>query len=397
MSSKSIVTTSIACLALGACALPASGPYSTNMLSDSKAHISGSAQQFQGDAKQPKLQYTLIEVNENTIGAIVQNRTPFKKAHQWPKNTAAHVTKVEVGDSIQLTIYEQNSGGLFVPKEAGVRPGNFITLPPQIVDQSGYITVPYAGQIKVAGKTSAEISANVTKALADLALAPQVVVSFSNRGGSEVSVLGDVETASRFSLSFNTQRILDVIAAAGGPQSPGYETWISLQRDGHEYTILMDEILLDPKKNIYAQPNDTIYLYSEAEVFNIYGASQVQGTLPFNKRNLTLSEALGRAQGLRDTQADPAEIYIYKEEPIEYIRAIEDSLALDASQIEGDLVPVVYKINLRKTEGFFFAQKFPVQDQDVVYIANAETVEYLKFLNIISSTSSTKSVTKGAF
>jgi len=41
-----------------------------------------------------------------------------------------------VGDVVSITIFEP-SGGLFVPSDAGARPGNFVTLPNQIVDSNG--------------------------------------------------------------------------------------------------------------------------------------------------------------------------------------------------------------------------------------------------------------------
>ena len=56
-----------------------------------------------------------------------------------------------VGDVISVTIFEAAAGGLFIPAEAGVRPGNYVTLPEQTVDNDGNITVPYAGEIKAAG------------------------------------------------------------------------------------------------------------------------------------------------------------------------------------------------------------------------------------------------------
>lgn len=385
-------------LLIAACsALPASGPYSSNVFSDAKVHISGAEKFPDAQPNHQRIQYTLVEVNEHTIDAIAKYRKPYRPSHKWPQNSAPHVTKVEVGDVIQVTIFEQNAGGLFVQEGAAIRPGNFIDLPPQTVDSAGYINVPYAGLIKAAGHTANEISSQIVNALSDLALAPQVVVSFNTRGGSEVSVLGDVEDADRFSLGFNKDRILDVIAAAGGPNSPGYETWVSLQRGDDEYTILMDELLLNPKKNIYAQPDDTVYLYREPEVFNVYGAAQFQGSITFDKRKLVLSEALSRANGLRDTQADPAEIYIYKEEPAEYVRKLEDAASLEYAELDSELVPVIYRLNLREHKGFFHAQKFPVQNQDTVYIANAESVEYLKFLNIVNATSTTRTATERAF
>jgi polysaccharide biosynthesis/export protein len=37
---------------------------------------------------------------------------------------------------VSVTIFEP-AGGLFVPSDAGARPGNFVTLPNQIVDANG--------------------------------------------------------------------------------------------------------------------------------------------------------------------------------------------------------------------------------------------------------------------
>src|SRR5262249_29551870 len=61
-----------------------------------------------------------------------------------------------IGDIVSVTIFEP-PGGLFVPSDAGARPGNFVTLPNQIVDSDGNITVPYAGTIPAAGRTPSEV------------------------------------------------------------------------------------------------------------------------------------------------------------------------------------------------------------------------------------------------
>src|SRR4029077_8005715 len=38
-----------------------------------------------------------------------------------------------IGDVMSITIFEAEAGGLFLPSEAGARPGNFVTMPDQIV------------------------------------------------------------------------------------------------------------------------------------------------------------------------------------------------------------------------------------------------------------------------
>jgi protein involved in polysaccharide export with SLBB domain len=70
-----------------------------------------------------------------------------------------------IGDVVSVTIFEAAAGGLFVPSEAGARPGNFVTLPNQIVDSKGNITVPYAGAIRAAGRTPSEVQQAIIEAL----------------------------------------------------------------------------------------------------------------------------------------------------------------------------------------------------------------------------------------
>jgi hypothetical protein len=69
-----------------------------------------------------------------------------------------------IGDMVSVTIFEP-AGGLFVPSDAGARPGNFVTLPNQIVDANGNITVPYAGTIRASGRTPSEVQQAIHEAL----------------------------------------------------------------------------------------------------------------------------------------------------------------------------------------------------------------------------------------
>jgi hypothetical protein len=70
-----------------------------------------------------------------------------------------------VGDVVSVTIFEPEPGGLFIPSEPGARPGNFVTLPDQIVDTNGNITVPYAGSIRALGRTPSEVQEAINEAL----------------------------------------------------------------------------------------------------------------------------------------------------------------------------------------------------------------------------------------
>jgi protein involved in polysaccharide export with SLBB domain len=70
-----------------------------------------------------------------------------------------------IGDVVSITIFEAEPGGLFVPSEPGARPGNFVTLPNQVVDTNGNITVPFAGTIRALGRTQSEVQEAINEAL----------------------------------------------------------------------------------------------------------------------------------------------------------------------------------------------------------------------------------------
>lgn len=72
---------------------------------------------------------------------------------------------LDIGDVVSVTIFEAEPGGLFIPSEPGARPGNFVTLPNQVVDTNGNITVPYAGTIRALGRTPSEVQEAINEAL----------------------------------------------------------------------------------------------------------------------------------------------------------------------------------------------------------------------------------------
>ena len=91
-------------------------------------------------------------------------------------------------DVVSVTIFEAAAGGLFIPSEAGVRPGNFVQLPNQNVDNSGNISVPYAGAIRAVNRTPAEVQLSIVNALKNRAIEPQVVVALVTQNTSLISV-----------------------------------------------------------------------------------------------------------------------------------------------------------------------------------------------------------------
>src|SRR5262249_36942305 len=144
---------------------------------------------------------------------------------------------------------------------------------------------------------------------------PQAVVALVDQRATSVSVLGEVNTPSRFPVTASGDRLLDAITRAGGPKNPGYDTWVMLDRAGHQTTAPFGALISEPSNNIFVRPQDTIYLFTQPRTFLAFGASGQQGQFPFSAWHLSLAESLAKAGGLNDNLADPASVFIYRGEP----------------------------------------------------------------------------------
>lgn len=322
--------------------------------------------------------YAVVKLTPEVVG-ILQEYGPGALAGSYPDKRRPQTIKFGIGDVVSVTIFEAAAGGLFIPAEAGVRPGNFVSLPNQNVDSAGNITVPYAGAVRAIGRTPAEVQQDIVKAIGNRAIEPQVVVALITQNTSLISVLGEVNQPNRFPANAAGERVLDAITRAGGPKGPGWETWVTLERNGKRATVPFGALVFSPMNNVWVHPGDTIYVYREPQVFLAFGASGQQGQFPFDMWKITMAQAMAKAGGLLDAQAEPAGVYVYRREP----RELAERLGVDGSKYVGPLVPIVYNVDFRDPAGYFLATKFDMRDKDVLFAANAATVETAKFLQFV--------------
>lgn len=345
------------------CAFPAAGPESWEVRA--------------GQADPAGLPYALVPVTPQVEGVLATAGPRI--AGEFVDRRGPADIRFGIGDVVSVTIYESGAGGLFIPIEAGTRPGNFVVLPNQSVDNSGNISIPYAGAIRAKDRTAVEIQQAIVAALKSRALEPQAVVALVDQRASSVSVLGDVATSGRFPASASGERILDLIARGGGPRSQGFDEWVTLERNGHRATVPFGVLIQEPANNIYVRPQDTIYLYREPQTFVGFGASGAQGQFAFDAWRISAAEAVAKMSGLNDIQADPAAVFVYRGET----REVAARLGVDVTKYTSELIPVVYNLNLRNPAGYFLATKFQMRNKDVVYTSNSLSVEAGKLLQFV--------------
>ena len=319
--------------------------------------------------------------------------------------------------------YRPSAGESFSTEAIGAVGGRrSATIPDQEVGADGAISVPYAGRVPAAGRLPAEVQQAIEARLAEKALGPQALVIVKKSAVNAVTVLltesGQVSSVGfgetsienlvsdlsnpvralpalatgagvspnpiqaapaagrRVPLSPGGDRLLQIIAAAGGAKAPVHEAFVRLSRDGTTAMIPLEQLVADPAEDLYAQPGDVITLVRTPQTFSVFGATGRNAQIAFDARNITFGEALAKSQGLRDDLAKPEGVFLFRYEPASVLQALDQPVAGGA---RGGVTPVVYRFDLRDGKTFALAQEFPVHDKDVIFVADAPAAQVYKF------------------
>ena len=256
------------------------------------------------------------------------------------------------------------------------------TIPDQQVAPDGAIGVPYAGQIPAAGRTPAEVQQTIEALLASKALQPQALVIVKKSAANAVTVAGEVVAGARVPLSPGGDRLLQVIAAAGGAQAPVHEIFVRLSRDGVTAMIPLERLVADPAEDIYARPGDVLTLVRIPQTFSVFGATGRNTSITFDAEKLTLSEALAKSRGLRDDLANPKGVFLFRYEPASIVRALDQPLA---TTTHDGTSPVAYRFDFSDANSYLIADQFPVRDKDIIFVADAGAVQIQKLFTVLQT------------
>lgn len=371
-------------LLMSACSsLPTSGP---------------SSSQVDEDITDPKLNplgIKLVDLSPDAVRTVREKpERPMSVIGGLRSNRA--IDRLGPGDVLSIAIYEAGNGLFSSRRSTGTEQdqaggSSAETLPRVMVDRNGTVAIPFAGQIRVAGHTTTEVQRIIESRLADRAAQPQVVVSLVTNGSNIAYVSGDVRNPGRYPLSLAHENLLDMVSLAGGPTHSPQDTLVKVNRRGRDATTSLTRIQTITEENIPVEPQDRIQVDYLPRSYLSFGATGRVAQIPFDQASVSLAEAIGRVGGLDDNRANPEAVYLFRyERPV-----VAQALGLTpttpiqrsaAPLIPGaipDGVPIVYRVNMRQPQTFFAIQQFAMQDKDLIYIANAPTVQIYKFLQLL--------------
>ena len=282
---------------------------------------------------------------------------------------------IGVGDVLQVNIFEvgvtlfgggsaQLGSETFDPTARGER------LTGIVVDEGGAIRLPYVGTVPAAGRTAEAVAATVQARMRGLSQQPQATVSIVRSAQNRVVVSGDVRQPGIQPLTAARERLLDAIAEAGGAQGDRSDTVVRVQRGDQTAEIRLDTVVIGSASDVLLSPGDRVEVIDRPRSFTVFGASTRPGRIAFEAPELTLAEALAKAGGLNDQLADPKGVFLFR-------------FVADPTVAEGER-PVVYRLDLMNPASYFLAQRFVIDDKDVLYVANAAANQPSKLVGIIN-------------
>ncbi|MEL6218895.1 MAG: polysaccharide biosynthesis/export family protein, partial [Pseudomonadota bacterium] len=192
---------------LSACSsVPRSGPLTADVL-DEAAEVQGGA-----------LGFALVPANAAVV-ARLRAAEGGEGLAALAEGPAVYGRRLRTGDQVRVMLFEATGGGLFgggPDTGAGSR-----ELPLQMVSSAGTVRIPYGGDVRVRGLSPEAAARRIETSLRGQAIEPQAVLSLVDQPSLSVTVLGDaVASGGRIPLAGTGERVLDMVAAAGGLTKP---------------------------------------------------------------------------------------------------------------------------------------------------------------------------------
>ena len=355
----------------GCAAFPTSGP--------SKSTI-----ETYNDKKEIDSKILIVDLNQKIVNQL--QKKDLKVSFSESLGTLNGRTQtVGKGDIIEISIWEAPPATLF--SSSNTASGSISSssgrtvLPEQMVNSAGTISVPFAGQIPADGQSLREIEAEIIKRLKGKANQAQVIARVIRNASSNVTVIGDVASTVRMPLTANGEKLLDAIAAAGGPKQPPSKITIQVTRGESVYSLPLETILRDSAQNINLLPGDLVTVLFQPKSFTALGATNKNEEVGFETQGISLAQALARTGGLNDNRADAQGVFIFRFED----KAVVDWPVSPKEVTADGKVAVIYRVDLKDPASFFNAQNFKIENKDILYVSNAPITETQKFLNVLFS------------
>jgi len=239
-----------------------------------------------------------------------------------------------------------------------------------LVAEDGTIFYPYAGLVRVAGKTVLEVRRILTKKISKAVVRPQLDVRVAAFRSQKAFVVGEVTTPGPQPISDVPLTVVEAVNKAGGVSRESDLINVTLNRGGK--AIKIDLLSMyeqgDITQNLILRDGDILNVPSRTQqkIF-VMGEVVRPSSILMEKGRMTLSEAISDAGGVDRVTSNPDRIFV----------------------IRGDKkVFEIYHLNSRSPEALILGDQFILKPRDIVYVDTAGITRWNRVIEQLLPTTS---------
>lgn len=239
-----------------------------------------------------------------------------------------------------------------------------------VVRDDGTIFYPFVGSVMAAGRTVAELRAELAEKVASYIESPQLEVRIADYRSQRFFMAGSVEQPGTFPITDVPITLVEAINLAGGLTDNADVFDVRLTR-GEDTTVTpLYNILYegDLTANVRLQHGDVVHVApNELRQVFVLGEVVKPQTLPMTNRPLSLTQALSNAGGIQEARADGRGVYVIR-------------------QSEYENVVDVFQLDVSEAWALALGDQFMLQQRDVVYVTAAPITRWNRWVsNVLPS------------